>query len=374
MTQPNFKIRLLVLALFVGLGAVTASYFILDDSGDMQILVQNTKRTYVGHRKCAECHSEIAESHQLSGHSSTFAFTNKTDVGLKICGTILEANDEIGKIEYICNPKGLSVSMEKLFGGRPFPLEYAFGSGKHAVTFVTLLKEANGDTVGIEHRNTWYRHSESLGPTPGQEDVTPSRDVELYGKIIQGEDIHQCVSCHVTTGNIVGTELTNLRPGVNCEKCHGPGSAHVAMMEEDEDAFEKFIERNWSAEKEIQMCGQCHRTASDIAPERLVAYPPSVTRFQPVGLQLSRCYLESEKDLRCSTCHNPHEPVEARSRQKQVETCLQCHQSTTDVHCPVSPTENCIKCHMPKVELVEGVFFHDHWIRVVNETLQTQEN
>ena len=59
---------------------------------------------------------------------------------------------------------------ERVEGGsvERFPLEYAFGSGRHAVSFVTLLARDPTRPVAWEHRLTYFAHTQSLGLTPGQ--------------------------------------------------------------------------------------------------------------------------------------------------------------------------------------------------------------
>jgi predicted CXXCH cytochrome family protein len=159
--------------------------------------------------------------------------------------------------------------------------------------------------------------------------------------------------------------LENLRPGVQCEKCHGPGSAHVAAAErQDARALKGAIHRQWSALEEIQLCGKCHRLPEDIAAERLLRYPPSLIRFQPVGLLQSRCYLESGGALRCTTCHPAHTSANRSTPAEQIASCLKCHGEPPQKPCPVSPQTDCIRCHLPAVKLVRDVAFHDHWIRV----------
>ncbi len=104
----------------------------------------------------------------------------------------------------------------------------------------------------------------------------------------------------------------------------------------------------------------------DISPKELREYPNLLARFQPVGLLRSECYLESEGQLRCTTCHNPHMAFTAKPKTEYVQDCVNCHVEDSEGHiaCPVSPTEGCIECHMPALEFEQGMIFHDHWIRV----------
>jgi hypothetical protein len=69
------------------------------------------------------------------------------------------------------------------------------------------------------------------------------------------------------------------------------------------------------------------------------------------------------------TCHNPHRPA-ATDPAFYAQRCRECHQAENGEHvsCPVRPTGNdCLACHMPKVEASENLHFTDHWIRVREE-------
>ena len=164
---------------------------------------------FVGRNKCAECHEEIFEAHSAAPHAHTFALTKDSDVVKAFTKARVDAGAEFGEYEYVSDDEGLAVGMPEKFGGRLFPLDFALGSGEHAVTLLTLLPE-EGETIAIEHRMTWFRTGDQLRLTPGHNHDAPQQQVEHFGKIFRGEDMHRCISCHVTTGHIVGTRIHNL--------------------------------------------------------------------------------------------------------------------------------------------------------------------
>jgi hypothetical protein len=320
---------------------------------------------YAGHETCAECHADIAATHARTGHARTFALTKDSAIAARLCNSALTVAEPYGRYEYSCDEEGVMVALPKRFGDRAFPLEYALGSGDHAVTFFTLLQKPTGDTIGLEHRMTWYRSDESFDVTPSHEDLLPELDAEYFGRVIELPQARQCIDCHTTTVEFDENRLTSLYAGVHCEECHGPGAKHVSAARAGDAAGTlRNIIRVKDAAEEMEQCGRCHRTAKDITPERLAAYPRSVIRFQPVGLSKSRCFQETKGGLRCTHCHDPHSPVASRSAEQQVNTCRECHSSPGQTPCPVSPAADCIRCHMPAVDLVRGISFHDHWIRV----------
>ena len=328
----------------------------------------------VGHSKCAACHPEIAEEHALSGHSATFSLTSEWDLSDKLHGRMITSkNGE--EYKYTSDSQGLAVALPKRFGNRLFPLDYALGSGKHAVTFLTLLQEPDGETIAIESAHTWFHSDDQLHPTPGQSSHIASRDVEFFGKIFRQDVMRDCINCHTTSAVVGVGKINNLVAGVQCERCHGPGSNHVTAAEAgDIESAVKFIKRHSTADEEIAACGQCHRMPDTIEPERLARYPDSLVRFQPVGLLMSRCYTESPGTLKCSTCHDPHADPTKTSLDDHTRRCVSCHQGTTATHCPQSPADDCIRCHMPQIPLVRDIAFHDHWIRIRKPAQRTPES
>lgn len=322
-------------------------------------------RQFVGWEACRECHSENVGTHSETGHAHTFAATQDSEIARTLCGAQAAGGEAYGTFHYDCDAEGLMASLPDRFGERRFPLDFALGSGKHAVTFLTLLREPSSETVGIEHRMTWYRGDGRLGITPGHEPLVPGgKGGEHFGRVFRGVDLQRCIACHNTTGTLAGRELTELQGGVQCEACHGPGAQHVHAAHEERDDAVELINARWSAAEEVALCGRCHRLPEDISPQRLAAYPRSLIRFQPIGLLQSRCYLESAGALKCTTCHDPHSDVDSRTIADQIATCQTCHGRPEQTPCPVSPATDCLRCHMPAVELVRGISFHDHWIRV----------
>jgi hypothetical protein len=98
--------------------------------------------------------------------------------------------------------------------------------------------------------------------------------------------------------------------------------------------------------------------------EHRLSEDPIVTRFQPVGLQVSSCVRKSNGAITCTTCHNPHQNARRNSDAFYNSRCLSCHAFQSAKSCKVSPSEGCIRCHMPKVSPLPYLTFSDYWIRV----------
>jgi len=320
----------------------------------------------VGSAKCAECHRDQAADHARSGHSHTFAFTKDSPVAMALCGQEVPTPDGSGHFAYECDGDGLMVSLPERFGDKRFPIEIALGSGAHAVTFLTLTEAYDADEgrIGVEHAYTWFNARGELGVTPGQEHWIPERDIEHFGKSHQGVDLTRCIDCHTTTFELDGARLSHVVPSVQCEQCHGPGRAHVEAAElQQSDRLLTTIRRSQNVAEEIALCGTCHRLPQDVTADRLKRYPPSVSRFQPIGLLQSRCYLESPDELTCTTCHATHGPAADRSLIEHVAVCQGCHREGQSALCAAGHTDQCIDCHMRPMELIPGIVFRDHWIR-----------
>lgn len=368
----------------------------VDQSVD-EIRSPANEASFVGTTRCAECHADKALDHATSGHSKTFHMMEELSIPTQLDGRTFVDPIRKTSLKYEKEGDGLSVRIPEVFGKDRFPLQYALGSGKHAFTFLTLIPGPGGEPVGIEHRVSLFSEAGAdrtevpggaLGLTPGQNNKPINEEVDHFGHIVSGKPLTDCVRCHTTTAEIRGGEVSNLIPNVGCESCHGPGSEHVRQMQNERSTGKaamqpgarhlgKMFSESWSAKDEIKLCGQCHRLPKDVPAERISPYHPSTIRFQPVGLLQSRCFLESENTLSCSVCHNPHLHSSTTNQSTYEDRCLACHavdQNEPGTNCPVSPTNNCIGCHMPAIEIHPGVFFHDHWIRIRDEEQAAQNS
>ena len=324
--------------------------------------------TYVGRKVCAECHKENFDLHAKHGHASTLFNCSDTDIPEIFAGKHFDAGGDFGVYSYQRDEQGeLTVELSDSKQSDSMRLQYVLGSGFNAQTFLTLRTDPDGKTEGIEHRVSCYR-DDRLGVTVGHEIDSPASEEEKFGHLIKGETLERCVYCHTTTARVDGGKIQNLIANVNCEKCHGAGSEHVHFARQSTNPPPYSVGKDtWDSESEIQLCGDCHRLPRSVSKGELRDYPDSLARFQPVGLLRSRCYLESNFSLRCSTCHNPHATNHGSDgKADHVKNCISCHDQTETSHviCPVSPKTNCIECHMPALEQQQGIRFHDHWIRV----------
>ncbi len=348
---------------------------------------------FAGTDRCAECHADKAADHKTSGHSHTFHTVENSPIPALLDGHSYVDPIRGTTLRYAQEGSGVSVRIPEVFGDDLFPLQYALGSGQHAFTFLTLVPGPGGDAVGVEHRVSLYSRTGpdrteikggALGLTPGQNDQQVTEEVAHFGHLVSGSALNDCVRCHTTTAEISGGQIVNLTPNVGCESCHGPGGEHSRKMPAHQTGSSSALSpeirhlgpmfrEKWSAMDEIRLCGQCHRMPEDVPSDRITPYHRSTIRFQPIGLMMSRCFLESEQTLSCSVCHDPHRHSSLTKTVDYEQKCISCHSTgplnplnplNQRTECLISPRKNCVECHMPPIEIHPGVKFHDHWIRV----------
>ncbi len=200
-----------------------------------------------------------------------------------------------------------------------------------------------------------------------------------------------CLSCHASGVNVIaGTQNRFASPpfregGVACERCHGPGEAHIA------DPRTPMINpARLAPARRDSVCAQCHLNG-EVRVMRAGAtwqtYKPgdllrdSVVAFVRAGaapgmrvtshfekLAQSACQRASGDKLWCGTCHDPHSvPAPAQRVAFFRAKCMTCHSATA---CAApravrdARRDDCIACHMPKGSVTDAqhVVYTDHSI------------
>ena len=160
-------------------------------------------------------------------------------------------------------------------------------------------------------------------------------------------------------------------PNVSCERCHGPGRAHV------EAARRRRTGRRARAPLRsgpvhgrslLTFCGTCHRHPSRLDPGQIRPDDPQLARFQPVGILQSRCFRESGGPFELR--HLPRSPRAGLHRPGVLSGGLPvvprrqlaaapaprhpdgaARNAATPIAagtpCPVEPRGDCVNCHMP---------------------------
>jgi tetratricopeptide (TPR) repeat protein len=275
---------------------------------------------YVGSSACRTCHAEKFESQSKTGHARALAAARP---GVPIAG--------------VPAPESKA--------------QWAFGAGEKATTWVSQT----GEETIAEHGLSYYAATKAFGVTPGHQN---SSDI-VYRTFDPVGTALRCFRCH-STGPVTlksGYRVEPSEPGIHCEACHGPGSAHVKAS--GAAGTIQNPKRLSAAELNV-VCGACHRQASDLDDETDWSNAWNV-RHQPSYLHRAACFRNSGGKLSCTTCHNPHEPLKTAAASYDAR-CATCH--TKVVHKTATAARSCIGCHMPQVSTSATLHFTNHWIGI----------
>ena len=329
---------------------------------------------FVGAATCSVCHSKESAKQASSTHAAAlFRGSNHPLADSFPLGQKLRRNPGY-QFEFLRPGAQIRVRITDQNDVMDLPIEWAFGAGRQAVTFVTRV---NQDWY-LEHYSSYFTSSHAWGPTPGQEPIQAATLPLAAGLLYKTTDttngIAGCFECHSTgpvsfnaSGEVQLGEL-----GVTCESCHGPGAEHAAAPSK------KNIDSpgRLSATQLNQFCGKCHRppAANPAAVDWNNAWN---VRHQPMYLNESACFREGKGVLSCLTCHDPHEPSGRRPTTFYNRRCTACHPisslrssiATNSTRrpkpvCLQQIPSNCIDCHMPRVSPQPGLRFTNHWIGI----------
>ncbi len=233
---------------------------------------------------------------------------------------------------------------------------YYIGQGRRGRTYLFSV-----DGFVFESPVNWYtdKHMWDMAPAYGNVREAPMNLPALTS----------CLDCHVSgiQPPIQGTENRYKMPvfeysGVTCERCHGPGAAHV-----NGGAIVNPVKL--SADRRDAICMQCHlegNAAIERPGKHLYQFRPgddlsdyvryyvragegqpglrAASQFE--ALAQSMCKKKSGAAMSCMSCHDPHRSVPAEERVSFYrEKCLACHSALSTKHHANQP--DCTSCHMP---------------------------
>ncbi len=321
------------------------------------ILMAHTAPPYTGGGVCAQCHREEFTHYQ----TTPMAGALDSVAECKILREHPDLTFQSGEYRYHIERLGDASLMTVTGNGQQLavPLSWAFGLGRAGQTYVF---ERNG--VFYESRVSFYEALGGLDLTMGAGGSRVTDVIDAAGRPMSAESARDCFGCHSTGGVSQGRlNLESMKPGVDCEACHGPAEKHVSAVRAGnpvEARMPRLGELN--AEEMSEFCGRCHRTWSQIAMHGPLGV--NNVRFQPYRLSNSKCYDASDRRIRCTACHDPHAPL-VQSAAAYDSKCEACHSAAANGRiCRVAKTR-CVTCHMPKTDLPGShAKFTDHEIRV----------
>jgi tetratricopeptide (TPR) repeat protein len=353
---------------------------------------------------CASCHDQIAATYSRTGMARSFSKLRPVD-SIADFKTRNRLYHEPSGRHYTMEQRGDAFYQRRHevgFDGKEtniFELQadYVVGSGNHARTL--LHRTADGRL--LELPVSWYAERGGYwAMSPGYD-----RSAHMDFRRLINED---CMSCHngyprggVRDDGNGPTFAEPLPEGIDCQRCHGPGQAHVdAIKKGDVDTGRRAIANpaTFDRERQLETCMQCHfETTSSPLPFQIrrSEHPPfSYTPGNPLSdyaiyfdhapesgrddkfeiaggayrLRKSACFQQSA--MTCVTCHNPHDITRgAKAVQQYVAVCQSCHQRVHPNGAPrvqnVASSATCLDCHMPKrrTEDAVHVVMTDHYIQ-----------
>jgi len=316
---------------------------------------------------CSDCHADISARQTHSRHSQALRPILETPFA-----SILSKNpvtEAGGLVRYNYEPSGTGLAVTAKRGDDSFraTLEWTFGAGSVGHTPVGRI----GNSY-FEHRISYFAELGRPSLTPGQPFETPATARDAIGLLQSSEDAFRCFNCHATgvVKSVEGPDISKAEPGIQCERCHGPGKAHAAAAKSSRPPPEVrkaiFNPGRLAARATIEFCGQCHRAPK---PGQISSTPeledPLSVRYQPFGLMASRCFLVS-KNLSCLTCHDPHENARRNDAAFYSAKCLACHAEPVKAgaRCKRAQKQDCLPCHMQRAVPAPYLTFTDHRIRI----------
>lgn len=360
---------------------------------------------YAGDEACTACHREQSLSYAHTAHRHTSAMPDRSAVlgSFQAGSNVLTISDPAKHpgepaLFFRMEERGGSYYQTAVTGwgdrliSRSEPIDIVTGSGVRGQTFLYW----HGDSL-FELPVSYWTDGRRWINSPGYIDGT----VDFSRPVNPG-----CLECHATYIRPLSSDpRTNsydrqtFVPGISCETCHGPGTAHAAKFAKQPTPASATSETailnpaHFSRDRQVDACAYCHNgiqrqalaPAFSFEPGRPLsdyfkplpvdaAEHPDVHGNQVGLLQRSRCY-QSSPNMSCSTCHDTH--AREKPASSYSSRCLRCHQWTS---CGMAKklghriADNCIDCHMPEEETnlivsetageLLRAKMRNHWIKV----------
>ena len=392
-------------------GADTVSLQPIDTSHPGGRFVGGRDDGYVDAGACAGCHQEIHESYQRTGMGRSFyrplpekmveGFSGSNTYYHEASGryyTMLARDGGYYQRRHQLDASGNEVNV---FEQR---IDFVIGSGNHARSYLHLDSEGKLTQMPLG----WYSENGGFWAMSPGYDQPRHRG---FGREISFD----CMFCHNGYPEMAPGEDAagkdpryrgRLAEGIDCQRCHGPGRAHVEAVGRGASAGDIRAAivnpAGLDVERQIELCMQCHlETTSRRLPYAVGNFDRAAFSYRPgeplaehmlhfdrasggsdhfeiahaaYRLRKSACFqgtqdLPAGQALTCTSCHNPHDvPRGDEAVRHYVSVCSGCHESSlarlveADKH---PKSADCLDCHMPKRRTndVVHVVMTDHYIQ-----------
>ena len=178
---------------------------------------------YVGDEACADCHDELYRSYHRTGMGRSVSRFDPVTAPERFDGAA-RVYDPQHNLYYEPFVRGDTLFQREfrqddagcLVHERVHPAAWVVGSGNATRSY---LMDVNGHITQMPL--TWYVDKAQWDLSPGYEQTNLR-----FGRAISLE----CMTCHnglPVHSPFTQSHYTDVPEGITCERCHGPGSAHV---------------------------------------------------------------------------------------------------------------------------------------------------
>lgn len=363
---------------------------------------------YAATETCAVCHRSIWETYRQTGMGRSFYRPSPANtVGNDTPQTFYHKASDSYFTMLRRDGKSYQRRHQMDSGGRQInviekQIDFIMGAGNHARTY---LHRTERNTL-VELPLGWYAEKGGYwAMNPGYD----RPDHEGFRRKIT----YDCMFCHNGYPNIPAEHDRPfaesvyegpLPEGIDCQRCHGPGRKHAQLARTGgarPDDLRKAIVNpsRLSPELREEVCIQCHlETTSFPLPNAIQRYERGPFEYRPgeplsaywlffdhapgtgredkfelvsavYRIRRSKCFLQSNGALQCTTCHNPHDvPRGADATRHYDAACRKCHAAAFDRIVAAgrhARAAGCADCHMPKRRTEDVVHSSatDHYIQ-----------
>lgn len=346
--------------------------------------------SYVGSEACRDCHREISAQYDMHPMGQSMA---------RVSSVISEVTGDQSKFsvppepgsprfyqyeviargtELIHRESAIQRGTDQVICQKDVVVSFSVGSGKRGKSYIS-----NHEGVLLMSPMTWYTQGHRWDMSPGYD----LKNLHFQRRIVDG-----CVQCHASrpAPSERSTHLFEREPfhelAIGCERCHGPGEAHVRYRQSDarQPGSHDPIVNPGKLEHGLgdAVCLQCHL----IGESRITRYGRSDFDFRPgdrvtdiwltflrkgAGVDdrqtteavsqveqmlASTCYTMSEGKMGCVSCHDPHQVPAAENRLNYFNgRCLDCHKPDSTGCSEKKETRDaydnsCVGCHMSSIK------------------------
>lgn len=329
----------------------------------------SSREGYVGDEACRSCHQQDFDTNPGSPHHLASRMPDQTSIdgqftpGSNILRTsnpyfyfVMNATREGFFQRAVAQfPPSETISQQERF-------DVVIGSGRKGQTYLYW----KGDEL-FELPVSYWTETHQWMNSPGYPDGLPNFDKPIAPR---------CLECHATYIQSLSPPLNrfdrkSMVLGISCEKCHGPGRAHVEGERSGKalpaGAADIINPASLSRERQMDLCALCHSgpgtgklPAFSFVPGAMLGNyltrptDPDDTlvdvhAHQVQLLEGSRCFQSSS--MTCITCHDVHQAQ--RDVAYFSARCVTCHRVESCGRYKTMGTQilnKCVDCHMPLKE------------------------